>query len=370
MFQKIKKYLMITDYWMFSFALILSILGIFAIYSAGYDPSTGNVEDYYSRQILWLFVGVVMFFITSFINYKSIVRYTFFIYGAGILVLAIVLVSGYIGMGAQRWLSIGPLRLQPSELFKIVWIITLAWLFMDFDENKFNILRILKKSIFLIPPFFLVFLQPDLGTSMTYLIIWGWIILILGVKRSVFIIAIVSMLIVLPILWSHMHDYQKKRVVTFINPEHDPFGAGYHIIQSKIGVGSGGIDGKGYLKGTQSHLRFIPERHTDFIYSVINEEFGLIGGSIILILFIILVIRIFMTSLNTKEPASKILCVAVGGYIFFQFIINSYMIVGMMPVVGIPMPFVSYGGSSLISFFIMLGLVNSVYIRRFTPTED
>lgn len=370
MFQKIKKYISMTDYSMFLFAVTLSIMGIFAIYSASYDPSTGDVQNYYSRQILWLFIGIIMFFIVSFFSYKTIIRYTVFFYAIGLIILAIVLVSGHIGMGAQRWLTLGPLRLQPSEIFKIIWVITLAWLFMDFDDSKFSIIKIFKKSFFLIPPFFLVFLQPDLGTSMTYLVIWGCIILFLGVKRSTLIIAIISMLVVIPVLWSHMHDYQKKRVITFINPEHDPFGAGYHIIQSKIGVGSGGVDGKGYLNGTQSHLRFIPERHTDFIYSVINEEFGLIGGTIIIILFLILIIRVFMTGVNSKEPASKILCISVGSYIFFQFIINSYMTVGMMPVVGIPMPFVSYGGSSLISFFTMLGLVNSVYIRRFAGADE
>ena len=370
MFQKIKYYLISTDYWMLFFATALSIIGIVAIYSAGYDPSTETVQSYYSKQIVWLSLGLTMFFIVSFINYKTITRFAVFIYILGLVSLLFVLISGHIGMGAQRWLGIGPLKIQPSEMFKIIWVVTLAWLFMDFDDKKFNLLRIAKKSLFLVPPFLLVFLQPDLGTSMTYLVIWGCIILILGITRKTFIVILLCMAVVGPVLWTHMHDYQKKRVITFINPEHDPFGAGYHIIQSKIGVGSGGVDGKGYLKGTQSHLRFIPERHTDFIYSVINEEFGLIGGTVILFLFIILILRIFQTSIRAKESAAKILCTAVACYIFFQFVINSYMTVGMMPVVGIPMPFVSYGGSSLMSFFIMLGLVNSVYIRRFNRIEE
>lgn len=370
MFQKIKKYFAETDYWMLCLAAVLSAVGIIAIYSAGYDPSTGAVQNYYSRQMLWFAMGICIFFVVSFISYKKIIRFAPFIYGLGVLFLIMVLISGHIGMGAQRWLGIGPLRLQPSEIFKTIWVITLAWLFMDFDDRKFNIIKIFKKSLLLVPPFLLVFLQPDLGTSATYLVIWGCIILILGISRATFIIALVLMAVVGPVMWTHMHDYQKKRVITFINPEHDPFGAGYHIIQSKIGVGSGGVDGKGYLKGTQSHLRFIPERHTDFIYSVINEEFGLIGGSAILVLFVILLLRIFQTGTRSKEPAAKILCAAVACYIFFQFIINSYMTVGMMPIVGIPMPFVSYGGSSLMSFYTMLGLVNSVYIRRFTGSEE
>lgn len=370
MFQRIKQYFLSTDYWMLFFAVALSVTGITAIYSAGYDPSTETVQGYYMRQMVWLSMGLVMFFLVSFINYKIIIRFALFIYGVGIVFLLLVLISGHIGMGAQRWLGVGPLKLQPSELFKIIWVVTLARLFMDFDDKKFNFIRIIKKSFLLIPPFLLVFLQPDLGTSMTYLMVWGCIILILGITRKTFVVILLCMAVIGPVLWMHMHDYQKKRVITFINPEHDPFGAGYHIIQSKIGVGSGGVDGKGYLKGTQSHLRFIPERHTDFIYSVINEEFGLIGGAGIILLFAILILRIFQTATRSKIASAKILCTAVACYIFFQFVINSYMTVGMMPVVGIPMPFVSYGGSSLMSFFIMLGLVNSVYIRCFNRMEE
>lgn len=361
---------MLTDYWMLLIAMVLSTAGVFAIYSAGFDPSTGNVQTFYSRQIVWFLIGIVMFFIISFINYKTIVRLAPFIYGMGVLLLLMVLISGHIGMGAQRWLGVGAFKLQPSEIFKVILVITLAWLFMDFDDKKLNIIKIFKKSIFLLPPFILVFLQPDLGTSITYIVIWGCIILLLGITRNTFIIIILVFSVTTPMLWTHMHDYQKKRVISFVNPEQDPFGAGYHIIQSKIGVGSGGIEGKGYMKGTQSHLRFIPERHTDFIYSVINEEFGLIGGSSIIILFVILILRILQTGGRSKEPASKILTAAVASYIFFQFIVNSYMTLGMMPVVGIPMPFVSYGGSSIISFFIMLGLVNSCHIRRFSGIED
>ena len=370
MFQRIKDCFFAADYWMLCLAALLSAAGIVAIYSAGYDPSTGIVQDYYFRQIWWLSAGMCIFFIVSFINYQKIIRFAPFIYGLGVFFLILVLINGHVGMGAQRWIGIGPLKLQPSEIFKTIWVVTLAWLFMDFDDRKFNIIKIIKKSLLLAPPFLLVFLQPDLGTSATYLILWGCVILILGISRTTFIIAFVLMVVVCPVLWSHMHDYQKKRVITFVNPERDPLGAGYHIIQSKVGVGSGGVDGKGYLKGTQSHLRFIPERHTDFIYSVINEEFGLIGGSTILVLFMMLLLRIFRTGITSKEPSAKILCMAVACCIFFQFVINSYMTVGMMPVVGIPMPFVSYGGSSLISFYTMLGLINSVYIRRFARAGD
>lgn len=370
MLKRIKKYLSMSDFGIFFIALLLSVSGVLAIFSAGYDPANGNVEDYYKRQMLWIFFGVIIFFVMSFVSYKKIVRFAPFIYTAGVIMLIFVLISGHVGMGAQRWLGIGVFKIQPSEIFKTIWVITLAWIFIDFDSKPLSFFKVLKKGILLAIPFYLVYEQPDLGTSLTYVVVWGCIVLFLGIGRKTLIFFLILIAVMTPVLWGSMMDYQKQRVLTFINPERDPFGTGYHVIQSKIGIGSGGIDGKGFLKGTQSHLRFIPERHTDFIYSVINEEFGLIGGAIILGLFIALLVRILKIAAFVKEPAGKILCFSAACYIFFQFTVNAYMTVGMMPVVGIPMPFVSYGGSSLMSFFTMLGLVNSVHIRRFVSVED
>lgn len=370
MLNRLKRYFVMTDFSIFFAALMLTTAGCFAIFSAGYDPATGDVEDFYKKQIIWASIGIVMFFLISFVGYKRIVRFAPFIYVAGVLVLVLVLISGHIGMGAQRWLGVGSFKIQPSEFFKIIWVITLAWVFIDIDGKPLSFFRVLKKGVLLVLPFYLVYAQPDLGTALTYVAVWGFVVCLLGVSRKTFVIFMVLTAVVVPVLWGNMMDYQKQRVFTFINPEGDPFGAGYHIIQSKIGVGSGGISGKGFLKGTQAHLRFIPERHTDFIYSVINEEFGMVGGMVILGLFTFLILRILQIAAFLKEPAGKILCFAVAGYMFFQFTINAYMTVGMMPVVGIPMPFVSYGGSSLMSFFTMLGLVNSVHIRRFASAED
>ncbi len=237
---------------------------------------------------------------------------------------------------------------------------------MDFSTKKMGLFKILKKALFLIAPFILVYLQPDLGTALTFIVVFGMVVLYLGITKATLVLLVVSISLAAPVMWNFMHDYQKKRVITFLNPESDPFGSGYHIIQSKIGIGSGGLTGKGYMEGTQSHLKFIPERHTDFIFSVVNEEFGLLGGTVIIALFALLLSRILIIGINQKEPSGKILCIAITGFLFFQFVVNSYMVVGMMPVVGIPMPFVSYGGSSIISFFAMLGLVNSVHLKRFS----
>lgn len=364
MLKRIKSIFSRTDYKLFLLMFSLSTVGVLSIYSAGYDPSLGEVEPYYEKQTMWLALSVIAFFVFSSINYSKLILYSIYIYALGILLLIIVEITGLVGMGAQRWLSIGPLTIQPSEVFKIIWVITLGKIFMDFDGQSFGIIKIVKKSLLLIPPFFLVFLQPDLGTAMTYFIVWSSVILFFGIKRKTFIIIIISLLCIAPLAWSNLRDYQKDRVLTFLNPENDPFGSGYHVIQSKIAIGSGGITGKGYLKGTQSHLRFIPERHTDFIYSVINEEFGLIGGFCVVILFFLLLLRILSISSQQKDAGGKVIAFAVASYIFFQFMINSYMTVGMMPIVGIPMPFISYGGSSLLSFYSMLGIVNSIHIRK------
>jgi len=366
-----RKHIENFDILLFLTMLLITGIGVVAIYSAGYDPVTSSVKTYYIRQIYWLVLGFGVFFLFSTIGHKKLVKYSYLIYILGVLVLLAVLIMGHVGMGARRWIAFGGLRIQPSEVFKFIWVIFLARLYLDFGRKKHGMLDILKKFIWVIPPFTLVFLQPDLGTAGTFLVIWGMLLLVIGIKRVTFLIIVISLVLAAPVLWSQMKPYQKKRVVTFLNPEKDPFGSGYHVIQSKIAIGSGGLTGKGFLKGTQSHLKFIPERHTDFIFSVIAEEFGLVGSLVIICLFMFMLIRIMRISLNAKEPAGKLICIGVSSFIFFQFYVNVAMTAGMMPVVGIPMPLVSYGGSSLLTFMSMLGLVNGVAMRRFDdPGED
>lgn len=369
MFAKFKKYLLETDFVLLGTVLVLAFIGVISIYSAGYNPYTQETDSYYKRQLVWLLLGLISFFVMSYINYRKLVRLVPIIYGLGLLVLLIVLVLGHIKMGAQRWIGIGPFRLQPSEIFKIIWVLTLAWLFMDFDGKKLDLLTIIKKSWMLIPPFFLVYEQPDLGTSLTYVAVWGMLLLVLGIKRHVFIIAILAVLIILPVAWHNMHDYQRTRILVFAGLVQDKKGDGYHAEQSKVAVGSGGINGKGFLGGTQAHLSFLPESHTDFIFAVLNEEQGLIGGTTIILLFLFLIFKILNIAIKSKEASGKLIAISVACYVYFQFIVNSGMTVGILPIVGIPMPFVSYGGTSLLSFFTMMGLVNSVQLRRYSITE-
>jgi len=365
-----RKHLENFDFALFFTTLIITVIGIVAIYSAGYDPVSSEVKPYYVKQLYWLAIGYFLFFFFSSVGHKKFVKYAYVIYVIGVLVLLAVLVMGHVGMGARRWISLAGLRIQPSEFFKFIWVIFLARLYLDMGREKHGMVGIIKKFLWVIPPFALVFLQPDLGTAGTFIAIWGILLLVIGIRRVTFIVIIVSIVCAAPVLWSQMKPYQKKRVITFLNPEQDPFGSGYHVIQSKIAIGSGGLTGKGFLKGTQSHLKFIPERHTDFIFSVIAEEFGLVGSLVIICLFMLLLLRIMLISLNAKEPAGKLICLGVSGFIFFQFYVNLAMTAGMMPVVGIPMPLVSYGGSSLLTFLSMLGLVNGVAMRRFDDPGD
>jgi rod shape determining protein RodA len=347
----------------FLYLLLLSI-GVVIVYSASYSPNFG-VSDLYIKQIYWLVLGILVYILFSLINYRFLVKYAFLFYVLGLLSLSYVLLTGYISMGAQRWVNIGPLRMQPSEFFKIIWIIVLARIFSDFNKEKLGIIKIIIKSLYLIPPFLLVFFQPDLGTAGIFVLMWGVVLLFRGIKLRTLITLIVLATIGIVIIWGNLHDYQRARVITFINPASDPFGSGYHIIQSKVAIGSGGIFGKGFLKGTQSQLNFLPEKHTDFIFSVICEEFGLIGGTVLILLFLLLFFRIIQIAFVVREVSAKMFCVSVVSLIFLQTFINMAMTVGLMPVVGIPMPFISYGGSAMITFSSLMGIVNSISIRRF-----
>ena len=367
MFIKIinKKNFKYFDIPLFLNILILLFVSIFMIYSASYQPLSGNFKSFYVKQIYWSLIGLIAFLFFSLLDYKKLLKNTYLLYTLGNILLVAVLIKGHVGMGAQRWISIGGFRFQPSEFYKVIWCLVIARIFNDFSEEKYGFIMIFKKSLFLLPPFILIFLQPDLGTAIIFLAVWGMVLLFRGIKKITFFTGLGIVLMVIPVLWTHMKDYQKRRVITFLNPEKDPFGAGYHIIQSKIAVGSGGLTGKGFLHGTQSHLNFLPERHTDFIFSLINEEFGLLGGAFVIFLFGLLIYRLLSISITLKESSAKMLCVAVASLIFFQFFVNASMVLGLMPVVGIPMPFMSYGGSSLLTVMSMLGIVNSASMRRY-----
>lgn len=365
MFQLNRKHFKYFDYILTLIVLTIATIGIFAIYSASFDLNSGKFSSFYLKQMIWLFAGILTYLLFTIINYRFLVKHSFLLYLMSLAILLLVLIKGHIGMGAQRWINIAGFRLQPSEFIKVVWILFLAKQFATNKIEYATFLDIFKKLIYLIPIFFLIFLEPDLGTALVYVYLWGIGVLYLGVKRYTVFVTLIIIIIALPVGWNHLKDYQKKRVITFLNPEKDPFGAGYHVIQSKIAIGSGGLKGKGFLKGTQSHLKFLPERHTDFIFSLICEEFGFIGGATLLSLFLLLLMRIIYIAILTKEPSGKLIALLTAALIFFQTYVNAAMTMGIMPVVGIPMPFVSYGGSSLITLCSLCGIVNSIALRRY-----
>jgi rod shape determining protein RodA len=364
MFNKLGNILKRFDYFLLLLIVFLAVASFFAVYSAVYNPTSGTVQQHPYKQLSIFGVSLIFYAGVSFIGYRNIVRFAPILYVFGCLSLLAVLFFGNVEMGARRWLTVGPFTGQPSEFFKVLWVITLAWVFSDIKDEPLGFIKLGVRILWLIPPFLLVYKEPDLGTALTYAAVWGMLTLFLGVKRIIVILIAIAVLISTPFVWTHLKPFQKQRVISFIAPDRDPGGAGYQALQSRIAVGSGGISGKGYLKGTQSHLRFIPERHTDFIFSVINEEFGFMGGITLIIVFMILILRIISISSELKEPRGKILCMASAAFLLFQFYINTSMTIGISPIVGVPLPLVSYGGSSLIAYVTMLGLVNSVYICR------
>ncbi|MEF3255311.1 MAG: rod shape-determining protein RodA [Deferribacterales bacterium] len=370
MLQFDKRLLKSFDLYLSGIILVILVFGWIAVYSASYDPSDNRFYSFYIKQLYWLLIGVGVYLFFSFLNYKHLVKWSTILYILGLFMLVLVLIIGHVGMGAQRWINIGGFKFQPSEFFKIIFVLLMPKIYNDFSDKPLGFMEIIKKFILVIPPFLLVFFQPDLGTAMVFLAVWGILLLFRGVKIKVLVVLLIIAGILLPFTWNKLHDYQKERVLTFLSPERDPYGSGYHIIQSRIAVGSGGIVGKGFLNGTQSHLKFLPERHTDFIFSLINEEFGLLGGTFILTLFGLLLFRICYIAVKVKEMSGKIITLSVASLIFFQFFVNAGMTIGLLPVVGIPMPLISYGGSSLITFMTLLGIVNSISIRKFDSPGD
>jgi rod shape determining protein RodA len=364
MLQEIKNIFRRTDYFMLLIMIIMAAVSFFAIYSAVYDISTGTVRDNPFKQLKIFGFGLIIFFTVSFIGYRRVVKLAIPLYILGCIGLLAVHLKGDVGMGAQRWIYIGPFGGQPSEFFKFVWALMLAWVFMDMEAKSIGFIKLFKKLVWLLPPFILVFLQPDLGTAVTYIAVWGIVVAFLGVKKEIVALFFICCIFAMPVMWTNMKGYQQMRVISFFAPDKYSGGGGYQARQSKIAIGSGGLTGKGYLKGTQSHLKFMPERHTDFIFSVINEEVGFAGGVGIITLFFLLLSRIVLTAVQFKEARGKVICIAVGGFILFQFYINVSMTMGIAPVVGVPLPMISYGGSSLVTFMAMLGLVNSVHIYK------
>ncbi len=348
--------------------LLIGSIGLVVLYSAltaGHDA--GAVHILFKKQIIWMGSGFVIMMITVLIDFRELDKLNLFIYILCIGLLISVILFGQVGGGSRRWLLLGFVRIQPSELMKIALIISLASVYStSVSQTGLTFRKLIKPVILCAIPFVLIVNQPDLGTGLLLLLIAGSITLFVKVERKVFFSVSGICLAAVPLVWFALKDYQKFRILTFLNPDRDPLGAGYHIIQSKIAIGSGMLTGKGFLKGTQNALSFLPEQHTDFIVSVLAEEWGLVGCSILLILYFFLLFWGLNIAYNCRNMFGSILAFGVTTMIFWQIFINIGMVMGLMPVVGVPLPLVSYGGSSVITNMLGFGILLNISMRKFS----
>ena len=387
--------------------LLLVIAGTIAIYSAT-GAATGDQDDFFIKQIIWAIIGITTMLAVSYISLKYINRISYGLYIISMFLLLLVLIVGKVGQGAERWLIIGPMNIQPSEIAKLATIMAVSKFLSDkyADVNKLKYFSISVGLILF--PFILIARQPDLGTAIVFIAIalpllfwaglnwfhiftiltpiltmllsfnfWTFLVLMIGIslvlvysrKKPVVIVAVfllnIAVGIATPFMWNQLRPYQQQRILTFINPEKDPKGAGYQIIQSQVAIGSGGLWGKGFSKGTQTQLRFLPAQHTDFIFSVIGEELGFMGASAILFLYLFLILRLIHMASSIRSPYESMIIIGVATILIFHTLINIGMTIGMAPVTGLPLPFLSYGGSSLVTNMIMMGVVLNISRNKF-----
>lgn len=348
----------------FSYVLLIVILaaiGVVMLYSA----ANGNWQPWASRQLMRFGLGFGVMLVVAFMDVRIFLRYAYLFYFGVLALLILVEIGGHIGMGAQRWINLGFMKLQPSELMKIALVLALARYFNSIPLQSIESIKgLLFPLALVIMPVFLVMIQPDLGTALMLLFNAGAIFFAVGVQLWKFGVVLLGGVVCLPVAWHFLHTYQKNRVLTFLDPERDPLGAGYHIIQSKIALGSGGVFGKGFLNGTQSHLNFLPEKHTDFIFTMLSEEFGMIGAVLVILINFLIIAYSFVFALRSASYFGKLAAIGLATNYFLYVMINIAMVLGLLPVVGIPLPLISYGGTVLLSVMTGFGIILAVNTNR------
>ena len=355
LFEKLKS----VDYFLILIIILIGAISVFAIYST----ERGEFSFYTKNHLLRLLVFFGMFLVLSFVRITFWYKNAYFFYAVCVSLLFITLFFGLMASGSRRWLDLYFLNLQPSEIMKIAIIVCFARYYHRIQTAEIqNYKFILVPLILLLIPCYLVLQQPDLGTSILIAGTGVIIIWLAGLNIKYFIYSTLLLIVSLPFAVSLLKPYQKSRILTFFNPDRDPLGAGYQIIQSKIAIGSGGFFGKGFLKGTQSYLEFLPEKHTDFIFTLFSEEFGFIGSIILLLLYILLIYRIISIGFYAKSFFSKLFCFGFASAIFLYIFVNISMVLGLLPIVGAPLPIMSYGGSSMLSIMLGLSIVMSCKI--------
>jgi rod shape determining protein RodA len=339
---------------------LMACVGFAMMYSA----AGGSLTPWASRQMARFVFAFFLMLAIGVTPVPFLLRYAYVIYGACLIVLIGIEVAGFMGKGAKRWVDVGGVNLQPSELMKIALILALARYFHSLHEVSIN------RIPHLVPPLLLIFIpavfilrQPNLGTATILVFVGATLFFMAGVKARYFLVIMAAGVLAAPVGWHFLHDYQKQRVLTFLHPEADSLGAGYNIMQSIIAIGSGGFFGKGYMHGSQGQLDFLPEKHTDFIFTMIAEEFGFLGCVFVLAVYMVLIFYGVAIGLRSRHLFGSLLSLGVAAMLFIHIVINTMMIMGLIPVVGVPLPLLSYGGSSMISMLLGFGLVQNVYIN-------
>ncbi len=352
--------------WQLNWGLVLLICLIAAVgFAMLYSAANGSMEPWASRQMVRFGLALAIMFTVALIDVRHWFRYAYVIYFACLGLLVAVEVMGTIGMGAQRWIDLGFIRLQPSEVMKVALVLALARYFHGLsNEDIGRPTYLLLPLALILAPAALVLKQPDLGTTGMLILAAGAVFFCAGVRWWKFAIVFVGGCAAIPVAWQFLHSYQKARVMTFLNPGSDPLGAGYHTLQAMIGFGSGAVTGKGFMQGTQSHLNFLPEKQTDFIFTMLAEEFGLIGSLGLLGLYFLLLIYCFAIALRARNQFARLLSIGLATNLFLYVFINMAMVMGVFPVVGVTLPLVSYGGTALLTVMTAMGLIMSCYIHR------
>ncbi|MDD5542972.1 MAG: rod shape-determining protein RodA [Acidobacteriia bacterium] len=350
------------DWWLLLAALALVAIGLLEIYSS---TAHTRYAGLHIRQFYWVLLGLAIMWTVVFVDYHLIIEQTPVLYIIGVLMLLVVLVVGQTISGSKRWLGYGAFSIQPAEIFKIILILTLARYFSERRLRTLTWVDMMQVGVLAAIPFVLILMEPDLGTALTFFPILGVGLWLGGIRWKMLATLALGFVLILPLGWFVLKPYQRARLMTFTHSDADPLGRGYQIAQSKIAVGSGGLLGKGFLQGSQNRLGFVPYRHTDFIFSVVGEEQGFLGVLVSLLLFIFVIFRSIQHARSARDRYGVFLVMGVAALLAFHVVVNVGMVIGLMPVTGIPLPFVSSGGSSILSTFMALGLVLNVRMRRY-----
>ncbi len=359
----LKKKLMLINWPFLLLITAITLIGVAALYSV----AGGSLEPWASRHVVRYCLGLALLFIVALSDLRWWLRAAYPLYLLALVLLALVILIGVESGGAKRWLGYGEMSFQPTEMMKIALVLALARYYQWLPPNRVSWPHAVLPPLLMIgAPAILALDQPDLGTAALFGIVGAGLLFLAGVSWVYFVGAFVGVIVVLPHIWERLHDYQKERILTFIDPDRDPLGSGYHILQSKIAIGSGGFTGKGYMQGTQTQLNFLPEKHTDFIFTMFSEEMGFIGAAVLLALYLLALLFITYMALRCRSTFPRLVAAGMGLCLFAYVFINVAMVTGLVPVVGVPLPLVSYGGTSMLTMMIGLGFVLNAHVNRET----